>query len=1156
MSGWSDFTSVAKSALLSAQKRIDTVLDIRDEQDEDNLPVAAIPVESSAETSGNVRSRLQTDFFSAFGLSTGATDVVATDEDASSTKADSAVGGASSLLGVAAPQLKMPTWFNKEKKQKKDASEGGKSGGKGWGKWLGTTPPPDDDNNSTTSANAQDAWMNDVNEEKTEQIIEIEPHADLLPPSCSNNSPSNTATPSPRRRTQSDYEDVDLLAPADDNRSKKPDASRAALKTAPTEPMMPARTADALESSTTMTTTTTDIGGDWMTDSGWGAFDNELVVESEPNPIRDSHPASGSSLEMLGRQSPTVPLSTSTSTLLNSSHSDSGQSVATLVASAASPSTSPERHDRIFLDNRPQNESVPPVEKDDDSVVLDVVSDVVERVHSASRLSCHEEPITVSVAGDASDMLPESYVDVGSGTTDSSPPLSHHKSETSSMLKGGSGYTSPAEELETAASSDIEIISTPNGDNWSERSYRSNILATPHFPSTAFRTPKERRMFRRVGSDHSLSSDFAQQSSSDRPNATHLAEVLENREKRLIDMSQENARLLEENEEMLHRMKDSAQAAERTEAALNNLREKYSKICEERDTLKQRVDGHMKELGSGGATVQQLQRVLQQKEQQIQELLKEGEKLSEKELKHSKIIKKIREKEKETEKMLENQRTKLAEMDALKQKLKEREEQELKYDEAVHQLRANNERLEKRVKKLEAEKEDASEKQRSMKVSVDGCYQQISELHRELAAKNAEIQTLSSKAEASKERELAEQIELMETGRESERRSLIRQLDDMRVNSAQSSEEASRVEESLRWEVSQLQKKLQEAELRNQELSDSISSATQPLLRQIESLQNSHSVQQANWERLEKALYERVADAERKLLRVEDTERVGANNVLQLQNDAEALRRKMASMATDNSALESEVQNLKRDRENWIEVRAKYASDQEVERQLHRRALDELQQEKELLTVQFEYERTQIKQSFDKRIEQLTTDVQEKERMVTSLRSQLLESQLAPKRSLAETRTVDGDLTPRLGRSRSPSNLSLNADESGDELWSASDFSGPSGFSSLVERLRTRLQQREGELGVLRDELRSMQHSRDRAIARLSDVQRQVDEMSGRMDELDALRTQLKDLNGKHHALLQMYGEKVERVEELQLDLSDVKAMYKQQIEHLLQSTT
>lgn len=65
------------------------------------------------------------------------------------------------------------------------------------------------------------------------------------------------------------------------------------------------------------------------------------------------------------------------------------------------------------------------------------------------------------------------------------------------------------------------------------------------------------------------------------------------------------------------------------------------------------------------------------------------------------------------------------------------------------------------------------------------------------------------------------------------------------------------------------------------------------------------------------------ADAERKLLRMEDTERAGANSLLQLQNDADGLRRKMASLATDKSALELELENLKRDRENWIQVRAK-----------------------------------------------------------------------------------------------------------------------------------------------------------------------------------------------------------------------------------------
>jgi hypothetical protein len=68
------------------------------------------------------------------------------------------------------------------------------------------------------------------------------------------------------------------------------------------------------------------------------------------------------------------------------------------------------------------------------------------------------------------------------------------------------------------------------------------------------------------------------------------------------------------------------------------------------------------------------------------------------------------------------------------------------------------------------------------------------------------FQALSSQAEASKERELAEKVERIESGRESERRGLMKQLEDMRVNFAQSSDETSRVEESLRWEVNQLQK--------------------------------------------------------------------------------------------------------------------------------------------------------------------------------------------------------------------------------------------------------------------------------------------------------------------------------------------------------------
>lgn len=52
--------------------------------------------------------------------------------------------------------------------------------------------------------------------------------------------------------------------------------------------------------------------------------------------------------------------------------------------------------------------------------------------------------------------------------------------------------------------------------------------------------------------------------------------------------------------------------------------------------------------------------------------------------------------------------------------------------------------------------------------------------------------------------------------------------------------------------------RLQEAETRNQELSQSVTSATRPLLRQIENLQASLGGQTASWEKLEKSISDRL----------------------------------------------------------------------------------------------------------------------------------------------------------------------------------------------------------------------------------------------------------------------------------------------------------
>lgn len=54
------------------------------------------------------------------------------------------------------------------------------------------------------------------------------------------------------------------------------------------------------------------------------------------------------------------------------------------------------------------------------------------------------------------------------------------------------------------------------------------------------------------------------------------------------------------------------------------------------------------------------------------------------------------------------------------------------------------------------------------------------------------------------------------------------------------------------------------------------------------------------------------------------------------------------------------------------------------------------------------------------------------------------------------------------------------------------------------------------------------------------------------MQTLEMLEINYNDLQTRYDALLQMYGEKVESCEELELDLKECKEAYKVQIQELL----
>ena len=101
----------------------------------------------------------------------------------------------------------------------------------------------------------------------------------------------------------------------------------------------------------------------------------------------------------------------------------------------------------------------------------------------------------------------------------------------------------------------------------------------------------------------------------------------------------------------------------------------------------------------------------------------------------------------------------------------------------------------------------------------------------------------------------------------------------------------------------------------------------------------------------------------------------------------------------------------------------------------------------------------------------------------------------------------------------------------------------------IIETLQAQLKQRDGEVYQFRVERTQSALQREKLAAevvRLSAIVDQVDEVKGQNAQQ---KRQLSELDQKYSALLTLYGEKVECVEELELDLADVKELLKSQTE-------
>lgn len=635
-----------------------------------------------------------------------------------------------------------------------------------------------------------------------------------------------------------------------------------------------------------------------------------------------------------------------------------------------------------------------------------------------------------------------------------------------------------------------------------------------------------------------------------------LNEKLEKRETQLLSLSKEKALL----EEAYDNLKDEMFRVKEESSSISSLKDEFTQriaeaekkvqlACKERDAAKKEMKTIKEELATR-LNSSQTADLLKEKDEQIQGLMEEGEKLSKQQLHNSNIIKKLRAKDKDNENVIAKLNRKAKELEEelqhLRQVLDGKEEVEKQHRENIKKLNSVVERQEKDLGRLQVDMDELEEKSRSTQAALDSAYRELTDLHKANAAKDSEVQEAALRREMKAKEELSGALEKAQEEARQQQEALVLQVGDLRLALQRAEQAAARKEDYLRHEISELQQRLQEAENRNQELSQSVSSTARPLLRQIENLQATLGSQTSSWETLEKSLSDRLGESQTLLAAAVERERAATEELLANKIQMSSVESQNTLLRQENSRLQAQLESEKNKLRKLEDENSRYQVELENLKDEYVRTLEESRKEKTLLSSQLEMERMKVEQERKKTI--FTQEaLKEKDHKLFSVCS-----------------------TPTMSRSSSISGVDaaglqasfLSQDESHDHSFGpmSTSASGSNLYeavrmgagSSIIENLQSQLKLREGEISHLQLEISNLEKTRSIMSEELVKLTNQNDELEEKVKEIPKLRVQLRDLDQRYNTILQMYGEKAEEAEELRLDLEDVKNMYKTQIDELL----
>ncbi|KAH9883718.1 TATA element modulatory factor 1 TATA binding-domain-containing protein [Xylariomycetidae sp. FL2044] len=590
-----------------------------------------------------------------------------------------------------------------------------------------------------------------------------------------------------------------------------------------------------------------------------------------------------------------------------------------------------------------------------------------------------------------------------------------------------------------------------------------------------------------------------------------------------------------------------------------------------------------------------LEKKIAEKDQQVAQLMEEGQKLANTEQKHRSIIKKLRgqlavgEKEMNEQKLWRQKAE--DELSVLRKRSGEISDLERANEESqklVNQTRKDVDRWKSEVASrdsvildLQHQLHEESEHARSMATKMndqirEAGQQKVQDLEDAISALEVEKNLITNHAEI--------------------------QAAELREKADRASERSRALELELKGEIQILESNLEALRARAEEASSgAVGDAQAKLLRQIETLQTQHSIASDNWQGMEASLVARASNLERErdeaLRRESDMRRKAretANRAKRQEEELEEARSQLPSVRRDLSSNQAQLESLtkraekaeatllearadyERQRVAWKEERADKAD------QDRRNWLEDIppavfrnngRPDSPMLsppqrTFSGEFLGLQnVPARFRKSPAPSSNgEPSPSERPSSAWRPSMQSTVRSSTLPISTTQSAAPPFLPSgLDVLASPPTYPLDGEDVFDTRENAASpqnvlqdvmsvsttTAGPS--VQLVERMSAAIRRLESEKVAGKEELARISSQRDEARGEIVALMKDIGLGKLAIERAKTLEAEVAEINERYQTTLEMLGEKSELVEELRADVQDVKAMYRELVERTVE---